>query len=173
MTELDRSDPLKFRLYQLHKSFGILVLLLALVRLVWRWTHTPPPLSKTMTHFEKRAAHGMHVFLYAVMIILPLLGWLGVSASPLRMPTRIFGLFTLPHLPIYSDSASFDSSAGTIASTLFDMHAFVAYVAIALIILHIAAALKHHFIGKDDTLLRMLPKSFHKSFDKFRGKHDA
>lgn len=175
MTGLDHADPLKYQLYQLHKSFGITVLALSLVRLAWRLAHPKPAMPETMKAWESFAAHAAHWAFYGLMIGMPMAGWLGVSASPLGIPTRIFNLFTLPHLPVYSGSVADippgDSSAHTVSESLFEIHAALAWCIIVLLALHIGAALKHHFVVKDDVLLRMTPQFLHRMLKTMRGQN--
>ena len=142
-----------FKYYQLHKSIGITILLVALLRLLWRLTHRPPELPAEMPRFEKAGAHGAHVVLYLLMIGLPLVGWIMVSVSPFNLPTVLFGVVPWPHVPGLSavtDKKYWEGVAKFV-------HAYGAYLLIALIALHALAALRHHFILRDDILLRMLP----------------
>ena len=137
----------KLRLYQVHKSFGFTVLALMVVRLAWRLTHRPPPLppAKPWEHFLARLTHGG---LYVLLLAMPMTGWLTVSASPLPIPTRYFDLFTIPDLTA-PDKALRDTASA--------IHSLLSSILIALLALHIAAALKHHFVNKDDVLLRITP----------------
>lgn len=142
-TELAR----KFALYQLHKSLGITVLALSLLRLAWRLTHRPPPLPDTLKPWERRAARATHIGFYGLIIVIPLLGWAMVSASPYNIPTVLWGVIPWPHLPV--PKPAFEAfRAG---------HVLLAFGAVALLVLHVAAALKHHYILRDDVLARMLP----------------
>lgn len=163
MGELERSNPLKFQLYQLHKSFGMTVLALSLLRLVWRLTHRAPPLPPESKKWEKAVAHLVHFGFYGLMIGLPLVGWLGVSTSPLKIPTMIFGLFTLPALPFFQGIAG-------ISHDLFELHETLAYFLIGLFVLHVGAALKHHFMLKNDIVLRMTPRFTHGLLRALRGQ---
>jgi cytochrome b561 len=133
----------------LHKSIGMLVLALSVVRLLWRLTHRPPPLPLTVKGWEKGLAHAVHWALYLLMILLPLSGWFFTSASPKRYPLSFFGLFPLPPLPVAQDKAVSDIVA--------ERHEQFAWIMIALLVLHVAAALKHRFVDYDRTLDRMLP----------------
>ncbi|MEJ0062392.1 MAG: cytochrome b [Alphaproteobacteria bacterium] len=168
MGGMDNSDSNKFVLYQLHKSFGFTILALALFRLGWRLAHPVPPLPAEMPALEKIAARAAHWAFYGLMIGMPLVGWLGVSSSPMKIPTRIFGLFILPHLPFFHG----DPNPGQTTRELFEWHEYMAYALIALLILHIAAALKHHFINKDSVLLAMMPAAFSRALKNMRGQHD-
>ena len=102
MTQLSARLPQMevFKLYQLHKSIGITTLLLVVLRVVWRFTHRPPPLPREMPAAEKGAAHGLHWLLYLFMIGMPLTGWAVVSSSPFDLPTVLYGLVRWPDLPI-------------------------------------------------------------------------
>lgn len=137
-----------FDAYQLHKSAGIVLFALVLVRLIWRLTHRSPALPAAMHRVEKLAAHGSHVALYALMLSMPFTGWLLASASPLGIPTVVFGVLPLPH-PIGPD-------AGTEA-VLSRLHFAGGLALVTLAGLYVAAALKHHFLDGDDVLRAMLP----------------
>ena len=144
---------LRVQIYQLHKSLGLTILLLALVRLAWRLSHRAPALPVQMPAWEKLAARLSHVALYAFMIVMPLTGWLYISTSSSTYPTLYFGLFEVPKLAFFSDASRKDMH------NLFGgAHELLAFGAIALISVHVAAALKHHFIDRDDVLTRMLPR---------------
>lgn len=151
-----------FQAYQLHKSVGLTILALSLVRLGWRLLNPPPALPPHMPGWERLAAKATHWLFYALMIGLPLSGWLYVSAgwsihddAPLAVPTRWFGLFEVPHL-FGLDGAERDVREGA-ADIAFNAHAILAYAAIGLAALHIAAALKHHFFDRDAVLAHMVP----------------
>lgn len=149
----DENAAFKFQLYQLHKSFGITILALTVFRLVWRLTHKPPPLPAGMAAWERLAARATHWGFYALLLAIPLLGWLYVSASPFNVPTMLFGVVHLPHLPFFEGAADRRALAGA----LMGGHELMAKLAIALIVLHVGAALKHHFVNRDDVLARMAP----------------
>lgn len=102
MTHAPIAPLWKFKLYQWHKSVGITILLLALLRLLWRLWHKPPALP-AMPRWEKGAAEGTHVVLYGLMIGMPLVGWAVVSASPLNIPTVLYGVIPWPHIPVFAD----------------------------------------------------------------------
>jgi cytochrome b561 len=133
----------------LHKSIGILVLLLSVVRLLWRFTHRPPSLPATVRPWEKGLAHAVHWSLYPLMILIPLSGWVFTSAAPAPHPLSFFGLFPLPALPLTQDKAVSDMVA--------ERHEQLAWLMLALLVLHIGAALKHRFLDRDRTLDRMMP----------------
>ena len=157
----DASQAL-FDAYQLHKSIGLTVLALTLVRLAWRLMNPPPPLPDHMPAWERFAARATHWGFYVLTIALPLSGWLYVSAgwsihddAPLPVPTHYFGLFEVPAL-LGLTQASADVRASA-AEAAFTAHWLLAYAAIALAALHVAAALKHHFFDRDETLAHMVP----------------
>lgn len=151
-----------FRAYQLHKSIGLTILVLSVLRLIWRLTHRFPPLPDHMPAWEKLAARISHVLLYVLILALPLSGWIYVSAGwnsamnmPFAVPTIWFGLFEWPHIPWVADAA--DAIRGSIAGSAMTAHEKLAWGAVALVGLHAAAALKHHFFDRDSVLASMLP----------------
>ena len=143
----------KFKLYQLHKSVGLTILGLAVLRVLWRLGHPPPRLPEDMPAWEKGAAEGTHWLLYVFMIGMPLIGWAMVSMSPLSIPTLWFGVVRVPDL-------SFLAALGSkpvLEPILKAMHAYGAYLLIAFLALHAGAALRHYFVEHDDVLQRMIP----------------
>lgn len=145
----------KFKLFQLHKSVGITILMLAVLRLLWRVTHQPPPLPAEMPAIEKAGAYGAHAVLYLLMIGLPLVGWALVSISPFNLPTVLYGLVPWPHIAVLSGLSRATKTAWEPVFAL--VHAYGAYLLIAVVGLHVLAALRHHFLLGDDILRRMLP----------------
>jgi cytochrome b561 len=154
MTHLKPDPMTQFKLYQLHKSIGITVLLLAIIRLGWRLFKAPPELPQDMSAAERATASGVHWLLYAFLLALPLSGWAVVSASPLNIPTVLFNIVPWPDLPVLSSLAD----KRPVEALLKLVHAYGAYALLAVAGLHAAAALRHHFLLKDDVLARMLPK---------------
>ena len=146
-----QSQRTSFELIQLHKSFGFLLLGLIILRIAWRLGNAPPPLPPSVGTLERRTAPLAHFALYAFQIALPLSGWALVSVSTLEIPTMPFNLFLMPNLPL----AESDASEGFWASA----HWYLAYAAIALVVLHIAAALRHHFLLHDTVLARIITPS--------------
>ena len=147
-------DPMRqFQLYQLHKSIGITVLLAAVLRLGWRLTHRPPALPAAMPPIERAAASGSHVMLYMFLLALPFTGWALVSSSVFNIPTVLYGVVPWPDLPVLPALAN----KAQAEDVLKHVHAYGAYALIALVGLHAAAALRHHFFIKDDVLHHMLP----------------
>lgn len=159
------NGPGKFALYGLHKSIGITILLLSLLRLGWRLAHVAPPLPVAMKAWEKAAAHITHGLLYLLMIGLPLSGWTMVSTSSRNIPTTLFGLVPLPPLPIVSTLANKQE----LNDFSHESHEMLAYGMAALLVLHVAAALKHHWMDRDDVLTRMAPRAFTGTLDRLRG----
>lgn len=149
-------NALKFLLFQWHKTFGITILLLTLFRLAWRLTHKPPALPEEMPGWEKRVAHVTHWLFYLLLLVVPLLGWSMVSASPRNIPTFLFGVIPWPHIPMLADMESDQKKA--MVEVFENLHAAAAYIMAGLIVLHIGAALRHRLLLKDKVVQRMLPK---------------
>jgi cytochrome b561 len=145
MDELPNS-PLKVQVYALHKSFGLTVLALTLLRLAWRLLAGAPAALPGIPAWQRWAAGGVHGLLYALLLAMPLSGWLYNSAS--GFPLKWFGLFSLPKLSGYSPE---------VKDFAHDAHETIFYVLAAVLALHAAAALKHHYLDRDATLSRMLP----------------
>jgi cytochrome b561 len=154
--DLPRSDPWKFELTQLHKSIGLTVLMLSVLRLFWRLSHPAPPLPIDLYWGVRVAARASHYLFYFLIIAIPLSGWLMVSASPLGFPTNYFHLFHWPNLWFMADLPRAQKVA--LHDPLESVHNVLAWSAIVLIPLHVAAALYHQFIRRDDVLRRMLPR---------------
>ncbi len=143
----DSRDDMMFTRVQLHKSIGITVLVLTLVRIGLRLAYKAPP-ELPMPKAQAFLAKAVHVGFYALMIGLPLTGWALVSTAKIGVPTILFGVIHLPHLPLPQGMHEvFDEGHHLLAKLLI-------YV---LIPLHILGALKHHFVDKDGTIGRMLP----------------
>ena len=141
------SLPRDWQVMPVHKSVGVTVLVLTLGRIAWRLTHRPPHLPDAMPHSEKIAAKTAHLALYALLLILPLTGWL-LSSNPERpRPIEWFFLFKLPVLP----------ATPGIAGAAHQAHELLGLVMTALVAVHIAAAVRHHFLLRDRVLARMLP----------------
>jgi cytochrome b561/polyisoprenoid-binding protein YceI len=148
--------------FQLHKSIGLTILLLSLARLGWRFMHPVPPLPAGMKRWERWAATGTHWAFYVVIIAMPLTGWLYVSTAwnahtdkHFDVPTLYFGLFKVPHLFGLSQLA--EGARAALAELFENFHSKLAWGAIGLTVLHVGAALKHHFVDRDDVLARMVP----------------
>lgn len=151
MHNLPNSSAIKFDLYQLHKSFGVSVLVLSLARLGWRLSHKAPSLPVVMPDWQKFAARATHWGFYALMIAAPLTGLAMVSVSPLDIPTKLFGVIPVPHLPFFGGVADRAAMEEVIA----EIHKYLAFGIIGLLLLHVAAALKHQLMDKDEVMQTM------------------
>ncbi len=156
-SDLPDSDPSKFALAQLHKSIGLTVLVLSLMRVAWRLVNPVPPLPQSIPPMLRFTARSVQFLLYVLIVIIPLSGWALVSSSPLGLPTLYFGWFPWPHIPFLADLPR--TVKKPLAHEFHTIHVFLAWSAIVLVPLHIAGALYHQFIRRDDVLLRMLPLS--------------
>jgi cytochrome b561 len=136
----------KLGLLARHKSVGMTILMLAILRLLWRLKSAPPALPSGMSGIEQIAARGTHLAFYVLLFAMPLTGWMMSSAK--NYSVSWFGLFTWPNL-IGKNEAAFD--------VLLTTHEILSYLLFAVAVLHILAALKHHFWNRDDVLVRMLP----------------
>ncbi|KXF76647.1 cytochrome B [Paramesorhizobium deserti] len=149
LTQATENRPaLQFELYQWHKSIGFLVLALAVPRLIWvLLTVKPRPLPKT-TRLEAIAARTAHLVLLLLTVLVPLAGWAVASASPLRIPSYVFNLVVIPPLPFTPSERQ----------EIFwsNVHAVLAYGGGMIALVHILAALRHHILLRDATLIRML-----------------
>lgn len=137
----------KLKLYGWHKEYGILVLMLAVVRVAWRLSNVAPLFPATMPTWQIWGAQSVHFAFYLLMFALPITGWMISSAAGL--PVSFFGLFVLPDLISPSES---------LRILLADVHEWLGYALLLAICGHVGAALWHHYIDKDDTLTRILPK---------------
>jgi cytochrome b561 len=153
MVRMTPGSSLQLEVYQFHKSLGIAVLALTAVRLAWRLFHPQPPLPANLKPWEMALARVTHLGFYVLMIALPLSGWMMVSASVWNIPTVVFGAFTLPHLPVLGGL----ENKKPVEDALKETHEALAIGMLILLALHVAGALKHHFVLRDDTLARMLP----------------
>ena len=146
LDELPRT-PKYFWVYTMHKSVGITVLALVLVRIAWRlYAGTPKPVAGTPS-WQLRVASLTHFLLYALLLAMPLSGWLYDSASGLR-PFRWFGLVLMPKLSAPNQG---------LGELSHDAHELLFWVLVALVAVHAAAAFYHHLFQNDATLTRMLP----------------
>jgi cytochrome b561 len=138
-------EAFKLRLYNIHESLGVIVWVLTLMRLVYRWRHPPPPLPADTPAAIRVAAHASHVALYVLLLTLPVIGFLATNAW--GFPLSVFGALPLPS-PVGKDEE--------LAKVLALLHRIGALSIIALIGGHVAGALYHTFIRKDALLRRML-----------------
>src|SRR3984885_4260144 len=136
----------KLALLARHKSFGMTVLMLAVLRLLGRLFNRPPELPTGMSKAERNLARGTHAAFYVLLFAMPLTGWLMSSAK--NYSVSWFGVFTWPNLIAKNETAF---------NLLRSTHHLLSYALFAIAVLHVLAALKHHFWNKDNVLLRMLP----------------
>ncbi|MBV8146448.1 MAG: cytochrome b [Gammaproteobacteria bacterium] len=136
----------KLGLLARHKSVGITILMLVILRLLWRSLNLTPLLPTTLKPYERVLARWTHGLLYALLFAMPLSGWMMSSAR--GFPVSWFGFFTLPDLVPRNKS---------LYEALITTHETLAWVLAVVVMLHVAAALKHHFMLRDDVLRRMLP----------------
>jgi cytochrome b561 len=138
--------PKDWAVMPVHKSIGLTVLALTLARLAWRLGHRPPLLPAAMPGWEKTAAHATHFVFYAFMILVPLTGWIMTSAG--TRPLNWFFLFDVPKFAV--------TKGDILVGISGEGHELMGFAWAALIILHIAAALRHHVVLKDNVLRRMM-----------------
>lgn len=146
------NNPMKSTLIGLHKSVGLTILLLIILRICWRFVNVQPSLPITVPPWEKLAARTVQAGFYITLLVMPISGWLMTSFG--GHPAMFWGWFNAA-LPVTKNT--------DLAKNIFTVHAVVAWIIIALLILHVGAAFKHHFIEKNNVLRRMLPgyKSLH------------
>ncbi len=146
MVELPKDPPgIRSSYFNLHKSIGIVLIALIAIRVYWRATHRPPELPTTIVAWQVKLSKAVHHLLYLLMVLVPVTGILGSIYS--KYPIKFFGE-VLPRL----------AEPDPVLKELFsDAHIFLTKVMIAIVVLHIAAALKHRFIDKDGILQRMSP----------------
>jgi cytochrome b561 len=147
MVDLPMS-PGRLKLYNYHKWIGVTILALSALRLLWRLTHTPPPLPAGNPAWQNKAAHAAHMLLYVLFFAVPLTGWAYSSAS--GFPVVYLGMLPLP---------DFVGKDREMADLIKPVHMALAYSLAALVVVHVAAAVKHQFVNKDRLLARMLPIS--------------
>jgi cytochrome b561 len=145
MHELPLS-PQKLKIYSWHKWAGVTIFLFVVLRLGWRLLYRPPGLPAAMPAWQRHAAGVTHVLLYLLMFAVPLSGWLMSSAKGFQ--TVYFGVLPLPDLLVKSKE---------LGDVLQEVHELLNFTMAALVVAHLGAALKHHFIDRDDVLTRMLP----------------
>jgi cytochrome b561 len=147
MTGLE-SGSFKNNLYEMHKSFGVIVMALIIWRLIVRWRRGAPTLEADLPDWQKWAANISHKMLYLLIALVPLAGWAGTSMC--CAPVKLF--WSIPvTLPL--------SGSRETVKALFQFHEIGAFLLAGLVVVHISAALYHHFIRKDATLRRMLFRS--------------
>lgn len=153
---MEARTPEAFAVFQLHKSIGITVLLLSLARLGWRLIHPPPPEPADLAPWERRLSVVAHWGFYAVMILMPVSGWIMVSTSRIALPTLLFGAVPWPHVPGLADLAPAAKAVWNGAAK--DAHHLIIKGFYVLIALHVAGALKHQWLDRASPVLgRMAP----------------
>lgn len=145
MVDLQLS-PTKLRLYAWHKWAGVTLFLLAVVRVLWRLAHPAPPLPSDTPGWQRVVAGASHLLLYALVLVIPLSGWL--MSSALGVQTVYLGWVPLPDL-LAKDKA--------LGEQLKLVHEALNCTLAVVVILHVAAAMKHHLVDRDDVLHRMFP----------------
>jgi cytochrome b561 len=152
MVRLVSDIYVQFSLYQTHKSWGFVIFALAVLRVLWRLANRAPDTPADTTPIEAALARGAHLALYLLMLALPLSGWLMASASPLQeeygITNTVFGWFELPD--------PFQPGDKGLKALFESVHAWAAFGLAVLLVGHVAAALRHHFIRRDRVLTRML-----------------
>lgn len=137
-------SPHKLRLYSYHKWLGVTVWMLVVIRLAWRLAHTPPPLPAGIAAWQRRASAIVHGLLYVLMVAIPISGWVMSSAKGFQ--TVWFGVLPLPDL-VGKDRA--------LGETLTSVHKALNFTLLGLVVIHVGAALQHHFIERLPFLQRM------------------
>ena len=138
-------SPQRLKLYNWHKWAGICILALSALRLLWRLTHRPPA-DVAMPEWQRRSAHAVHILLYLLFFAVPLAGWAYSSAA--GFPVVVCGVLPLP---------DFVAPSKELAEAIKPLHKILAFTMAALVLAHVAAALKHHFVDGDGLLSRMRP----------------
>jgi len=146
MVDIPGITPTKLKYYSWHKWMGVTVLALAAVRLLWRKANTPPPHPLGMPAWQMKAADATHVLLYVLIFAVPLSGYLYTTAA--NVPVVYLGLFQIPAL--------FEGSP-ELKALFKPVHYWLNMLLLVTVLAHVGAALKHHFIDRDDVLKRMLP----------------
>ncbi len=139
-------SPRKLQLVSWHKWAGVTIFALVLLRLTWRLLNPPPALPAQMPYWQRRASEAMHRVLYVLMLAMPLSGWL--MSSALGFQTVWFGVLPLPDLL---------GKNPPLGKALEEVHGTLAVIILTFIAVHVLAALKHHFVDRDDVLARMTP----------------
>jgi cytochrome b561 len=140
--------PTRDMLYNFHKSLGILILVLMILRLINRLAVGAPIPDPGIEPWQKAVSSFVHTSLYVLLLAMPVVGYIANSAYGATTP--FFGLFELPAI-VAKDEA--------LATTLFSVHRWVGWIVILLALTHVSAALYHHFIRSDNVLKRMLPRA--------------
>jgi len=148
----------RFSAVQMHKSMGFTVFTLAILRVIWRLINPTPALPATMPRWQIMASHASHIAIYALIVAIPLSGWLMVTSSPLNDPgaypvqvkNMVWGLFEMPDL--------FATGDKDLSETFHLVHEILTKSLMAILLLHVAAAVKHAVIDRDAVFARMIRK---------------
>ncbi|MEM6711673.1 MAG: cytochrome b/b6 domain-containing protein [Pseudomonadota bacterium] len=145
-----------FAVFQIHKTVGLTILALTLARIIWRLAHPAPALPEGMTGFERTVSSVSHFSFYMLLLLIPLSGWAMASVSPTGVPTFFLMLEALPfaHLPLFGGASL--TELHNIEGVLKNAHNYLSMAMGALVLLHVAAALKHQFVAQDNLLARMV-----------------
>jgi cytochrome b561 len=156
---LSDDNPSVRPIIDMHKSIGITVLGLAIMRLLWRATHTPPAFPAGYVPWERRAAHAAHWILYGLIFAMPLSGWLHDSAwkDAAGHPLKLF--WVIPWFRIGAVQNLDPATKETLHGLFGQIHTSLSYVLYAMFAVHVAGALKHQFFDKAPELQRMWPGS--------------
>ena len=150
MTMLARDNPTRDTWFTVHKSIGLTILALSVIRIVWRGLNPPPPLPDTTSRIESGLAHVSHWLLYLILFAMPISGYL-ISAAG-GHPVNYFGLFTIPNVVPTNPSLA-KGAAG--------LHVLGQWAVYALVLLHVIGTVWHLVMRRDDLLARMLPRQSH------------
>lgn len=150
-------------LVDFHKSIGLTALGLIVLRILWRLSHKPPPLPRSYPKLEKTGAHAAHFALYAVMLLLPLTGYIHDSAwrGAATHPIVLFGLIPFPRIGFIETLGL--ATKDLVHEAFSAIHTYLGYILYALVALHIGGALKHQWVDREKELQRMLPAGRHRS----------
>jgi len=142
----DFEKPFRFTVYNIHKLVGLTVLTLMIMRIIWTFNNTRPPMPLTTPTWERFAARSVHLLLYVTVLLMPISGWIMSTAAG---HSPMLGSLALPMPGVIEDKA--------LAKLTNQIHSTLGWTIIGLVSLHTLAAIKHHFIDKDNVLKRMLP----------------
>lgn len=159
MVDMVGDPERQYGLFQAHKSIGLTILALMLVRIGWRLANPVPDEPATVPRWENTAARLTHWVFYALLLAMPVTGYLTAASSPLGIPTMLFGVVPVPHL-VGPDKE--------LSETLAFVHENLARVLLALLVVHVGAALRHHLLLGDEVLTRMLPEAWRGRVDRWR-----
>lgn len=149
----DVAKPVGHGMIQLHESFGITILILACLRLLWRFTHRLPPVPHEYANWERYLAQTSHVLFYCLIFALPLTGWLHASAHSPDAPLRLY--WSIPWFNIGPITGFAASTEKSLSHSTIQVHIYLTYLLYCVLTLHILGALKHQFIDRKPELQRM------------------